>query len=237
MVCTLVIGMSISAFAAANGFVSSPSTNTAPVLVSATNVEGCSAQIVITAYGNRNTLPENVCKQLEDAYAAIVAAGDLSTLNSDVAAIAESLGVSASDLAVSDLFDISSTACDDHNNHGHFDITLKSEYLKNFVCLLHYYTGTWRIVDNAEVTNNGTHLEFDEKEFSPFAIVVSTKDLAVQPGETTQPGEDTTVPGDDIDQPDGNNLWWILIIIAILLIAIAIVVAVTVKKKSESEKK
>ena len=63
---------------------------------------------------------------------------------------------------------------------------MKSDALKNFVCLLHYYNGEWRIVEDAKVTQNGEHLEFTEKEFSPFAIIVSTE---VEEADAPQTGD------------------------------------------------
>ena len=178
----LVLSMSVSAFAA-GGFVSSPSGNTAPSLVEGSNSSPeCNSPLQITAYGDRSDLPEDTRKKIEEAYTMIAGVKDLSVLNSGINDLAKALGINVSDLAVSDLFDISAGDCDgNHADHGHFDITLKSDYLKNFVCLLHYYNGEWRIVKDAKVTNNGEHLEFDEKEFSPFAIVVATTDIPDAP--------------------------------------------------------
>lgn len=172
----LVMSLSVSVFA--NGFVSSPSRNQAPELIEATNkTEDCVSEIIIKAYADRAELSDEARAQIEAAYASIVDTVDISSLNDAIADIVEDLGIKASDLAVSDLFDISSTDCEGHEDHGDFDIVLKAETLKNFVCLIHYYNGEWHVVDGAEVTNNGEHLEFTEGEFSPFAIVVSTVDF------------------------------------------------------------
>ena len=171
----MLVSMSLSVCAEVGGFIESPSNNQAPQLIEGTNVsEDCVAQLIISAYADRDDLPEDIREKLEEAYKIIRENPDLSALNEDLIELAANIGISVTDLAVSDMFDISATDCESHEDHGHFDITLKSDTLKNFVCLLHYYNGEWRIVDNAEVTNNGTHLEFDEDEFSPFAIVVST---------------------------------------------------------------
>ncbi|MBR3692613.1 MAG: LPXTG cell wall anchor domain-containing protein [Clostridia bacterium] len=175
LVLVLVLSLSFSVLAAPANFISSPSTEEAPGLVSGTNVsEDCVAQLIITAYAERDELPAEIRALLEEAYKMITEAGDLSELNAKVKEIAEKMGLDMKDLAVSHLFDISTTDCDGHADHGHFDVTLSADTLHNFVCLLHYYNGEWRIVENAQVTNNGEHLEFDEDEFSPFAIVVST---------------------------------------------------------------
>lgn len=175
MALVLVASMSVSAFAANGGFVSSPSGKPAPELIKGENEsEDCEAQIIITSYSDRNQLDEETRQQLEVAYTEIVGTDYLAALNEMIAQIAAEKGVDPATLAVSDLFDISATDCSTHAEHGHFDITLKADTLANFVCLLHFYNGEWHVVENAEVTNNGEHLEFDEDEFSPFAIVVGT---------------------------------------------------------------
>ena len=182
LIFVLTVYMSISAFAATGGFVSSPSGNPAPELVVGKNeTDGCEAELIITAYGRRDRLSVDARQKIEEAYSIIIGTEDLTSLNKDIGTIAKDLGVSASSLAVSDLFDISSTDCDDHANHGHFDITLKSDTLKNFVCLLHYYNGEWSVVESAEVTHNGEYPEFDADEFSPFAIVVSSEEVDTPP--------------------------------------------------------
>lgn len=166
--------ISVTAFAELGGFVASPSGNQAPELISGTNEsEDCEAGLVITAYGKKSELPEETRKKLEEAYDIIVETKDLSKLTAGVKAAADEAGVDVGNLAVSDMFDISATDCGSHEDHGHFDIAIKHEYLENFVCLLHYYNGEWRIVEDAKINDEG-HLEFTEKDFSPFAIVVDT---------------------------------------------------------------
>ena len=205
MVLAMVASLSVAVFAAPGSFVESPSKNPAPELIKGENTsEGCTAQVIITAYGERDKLTAEKRQKLEEAYAMIVGTQDLSTLNGALKTQAEELGVSVSNLAVSDLFDISATDCSGHADHGHFDITLKADTLKNFVALLHYYNGEWRVVENAEVTNNGEHLEFDADEFSPFAIVVSTE---------------------AIPQPEPNNFPWLILILLLLLIILAALIA------------
>lgn len=170
----MLVSISVPAFAE---FVSSPSGVRAPELIEGKNEsEDCDAMLVITAYADKHDLPEETRKKLEEAYDIIKKTGDLSKLTEDVKDVADEAGVDVGNLAVSDMFDISSTDCGTHADHGHFDITLKPESLKNFVCLLHYYNGEWRVVKDAKITQNGQHLEFTEDEFSPFAIVVATEE-------------------------------------------------------------
>lgn len=178
----MVMSLGIAAFAAPGSFISSPSMNKAPVLISYENESSdCTAKLILTAYADRKTLPENLCAMIEKAYDMIVGTDDLSTLNSGVADLAKDAGVKVTALSVSDLFDLRYVDCSNHDLHGSFRIVIESETLENFVCLLHYYNGEWSIVDSAKVTNDGKYLEFTAKEFSPFAIVVKTDAENVTP--------------------------------------------------------
>ena len=180
----MLVSMSTFVFAENGGFIQSPSSNQAPELVEGENeAEDCVAQILITAYADREKLPEEVRTKLEESYNEIMENADLSALNEELEKIAKDNGVKVTDFAVSDMFDITATDCETHDEHGHFYIVLKADTLKNFVCLLHYFNGEWHIVPDAEVTQNGEHLEFTAEEFSPFAIVVNT---GVQSGDEPQ---------------------------------------------------
>ena len=181
MVVLMMVSLCIPAVAATGGFMSSPSANQAPELIGAENKK-CEAEIIITAYANRDQLSDDKRQALEAAYAEIVGTEDLSTLNKKVKKMANKLGVDVSELAVSDLFDISMTECTDHAKHGKFDIVLNAETLENFVCLLHYYNGEWTVVKNAELSKED-YLEFSQAEFSPFAIVTYTGEQNIQKDE------------------------------------------------------
>lgn len=188
----MVVTMAVAVQAADNAFIISPSLKPAPTLISFKNqVEGCLSEIIITAYANRHTLPDDDRELIEKAYDTLAKTNDIGTLNSGLKALADKYKVSTADFAVSDLFDLRMTECDSHEEHGAFDLVIAPESLKNFVCLLHYYNGKWNIVDSAEVTNNGEYLKFTSDEFSPFAIVVNTKDVE-EPGSSEDPGK----PGD-----------------------------------------
>ncbi len=203
----LVLGLCLTASAELGSFVESPSNNSAPQLVGAKNEdEDCVARLIITAYADRDDLSEKNHKKLEEAYGIIIKTEDLSKLNKKVADAAKKSGAKVSDLAVSDMFDISSVGCDAHEDHGHFDIVLKADTLKNFVCLLHYYNGEWRVVEDAKVTQNGQHLEFTEEDFSPFAIVVNT-----------------AVEGTSPATQDNVNIVWYVAIMAVSAISLLIV--------------
>lgn len=212
----LVFSLSLTAVAELGGFIESPSNNKAPELVSAKNEdEDCEAKLSITAYADRDELSQEIIEKLEEAYGIIVKADDLSELNSKVEDFAKKRGVKVADLAVSDMFDISAAGCNDHEGHGHFDIALKSDTLKNFVCLIHYYEGKWNVVEDAKVTQDGTHLEFTEKEFSPFAIVVNT-------------GAEGTSP-ETID--NSNTVWYVAVMV---VCALGLLVVLKKQKKNVS---
>ena len=182
MVLVMLAGMSISAFAAPGAFASSPSKQQAPELVDSNNsTEGCTAMVIVTAYADRDQLTAEQRQTLETAYANIVGVRDLSELNVQLNAMASEVGVAVADLAVSDLCDVSIVEDNAHDTHGSIRITLRAQTLKNFVCLLHYYEGEWRIVEDAILTNEGEYLVFSEADFSPFAVVVSTTDIEPQP--------------------------------------------------------
>lgn len=172
----LVMMMCMSITASAEGaFVSSPSNNKAPTLVECENESAdCKAEIIITSYTDRSTLTDTSREIFEKASETIRKTDDLSTLNSSLADVAKDNKVAVTDLAVSDLFFVSSTDCADHSEHGDFDVTLKADTLKNFVGLLIYDNGEWKLVKDAKVTNNGTHLEFSNTTLAPYAIVVNS---------------------------------------------------------------
>lgn len=214
----MVVSMSVTAFAAPGGFVSSPSGNPAPTVEKFDpENDGCTAKLVITPYAERNTLPDDLKALIEKAYASIAESDDLTKLNSDLASLVASKGIAADKLAVSDLFDARITDCDVHEGHMNFDITLKADTLKKFVGLLHMNkNGEWELVTDAKVTNTGEHLEFSIDSFSPFAIVV-----------------DTTVEGGDAPQTGDNSMIHIYVIL-MAVSALALVVILIKNKKQRS---
>jgi hypothetical protein len=172
-------------------------------LIGANNgCDNCAAQLVITAYADRDELSEEARKAIEDAYTAIVGAKELALLNAKLKELAEAKGVSPESLVVSDLFDISYVTTDGHTAHGHYEITLKTKTLKNFVTLLHYYEGEWLIVDGATTSSAAgyDYLTFSESKFSPFAIVVSTEDVKAE----TAPEGDKDEDKDDEEKPNAG---------------------------------
>ncbi len=175
MVVALAVTMSFSAFAAPGKFVQSPSNNPCPDLIEGSNSDpDCTAELVITAYIDRNTLPPATLAMIEYAYNVIKNCSDLTTLSSAFASYVGGLGIPGTRLKVSDLFDVSYYNCDTHDHHGSFSIKLSADTLKNFVGLLHYTGNGWEFVTDAKVAADGVTLTFSVDSLSPFAIVVDT---------------------------------------------------------------
>lgn len=177
----MVATLTVHAAAESNGFVKSPSLNQAPELIDFDNdSEECEAVILVTAYADRDELPEDMRNKLEDAYDQIVNEASGNSFAQAIAQLAKSLGVDESALAVSDLFDISSSDCDSHSEHGEFTITLKSDVFAKFAGILHYTGESWEIVNVTDWQSENNTVTFTVDEFSPFAIIVSNTELPIQ---------------------------------------------------------
>ena len=208
----LVVSMSVTAFAAPDVFTSSPSNNRAPEVLDCENGDGdCKASLVITPYGDRDTLSEQVCEQFEKAYEEIVEAEDLSVLNGGLKSLADKKNIKVQNLGISDLFTVAPKNCDDHKDHGHFDVVLKADTLQNFFGLLRYVDGKWELIEGAEVkeVNGELHLVFaaDVAVASQFAIVV---DATAEQGVSPETGDNTAA---------------YLIVLAVSALAIAVISA------------
>lgn len=182
----MVVSMSVTSFAAPNGFVSSPSGNTEPRVVSFKPRDGgCTGVLDIVPYSERDTLSDEHRKLIEKAYEEIVDTEDLTSLNTDLSEIAADKEIEGDDLAVSDLFDMVVTGCDDHDGHIGFDIVLKANTLDKFAALLQMNEGgKWELVKDAKVTGNGEQLEFSVDILSPLAIVVDVGNSATDAPQT-----------------------------------------------------
>ena len=173
LVLAVVLGLSLSftVLADPGAFQNSPSTLQGPELIDANNDHhDCIARLIITSYADRHTLADEKRVDLENVYQMLSTTDDISTVVPQLEDLAESLNVKTEDLVASELFDISLTECPYHEFHGSFDVLLKADALRNFVCLLHYYNGEWEIVEDVEVVLD-TYLAFTESDFSPFVIV------------------------------------------------------------------
>ena len=173
LVLAVMLGLSLSftVLADPGAFQNSPSTLQGPELIDANNDHhDCIARLIITSYADRHTLTDEKRVNLENVYQMLSTTDDISTVVPQLEDLAESLNVKTEDLVASELFDISLTECPYHEFHGSFDVLLKADALRNFVCLLHYYNGEWEIVEDVEVVLD-TYLAFTESDFSPFVIV------------------------------------------------------------------
>ncbi len=179
----MVASMAITAFAGPGWFVDSPSGNLAPKMVRFMNGSNdCKAELIIKAYTDRNTLPNDLKVKLEKAYNDIKTTANLSKLCADLSAVAKAANVPVTSLAVSDLFDIHYENCDIHNQHGAFTITLEVDTLDNFAALIHLNGDVWENVENVKV--EGKQITFTVDSLSPFAIVVNGSDMGFVPPPT-----------------------------------------------------
>lgn len=210
----MVVSLSVTAFAAPNGFVSSPSTQQAPEVVSfKASDPNCNAVIIITPYSKRDTLPDDVKSLNESAYGDIVSSGDLTKFCNDFKKVVTDKKLDSSKLAVTYLFDVRADGCTTHESHKTFEIELSADALKNFVGLLHKKSnGEWELIDNAEVLSDGKTLRFTVDSFSPFSIVVDTSG-------TTSP-------------QTGDNADMYLYVVVMSAAALSILTAFAAKKKA-----
>lgn len=180
----MLMSISVSVFAA-GGFVSSPSTNKAPIVVGFDpKDDDCTAQVVITPFGDRENLPKDLQERMEKAYQGILSQEDISKLNADLARLAANMKIDNDRLAVSDLFNAHATDCDKHEDHFNFDLTLKADTLNNFVGLLALNEkGEWELVQGAKVSDG--HLIFTSKTLTTYAIVVDSGVSSPQTGADT----------------------------------------------------
>jgi len=176
----MVLSLSVSVMAA-NNFVNSPSNNRAPIIIECENEsEDCTASVVVTPFGDRDTLSDEQKKEFQDAYDQIVNADKLDDLFNDLDSVITP-GTIVENLTVSDLFNMHYTDCNTHDEHGKFKIELSTETLKDFVGLVQFIDGKWQTVTDAKV-EDGKYLSFTVKDLSTFAIVVDRSKA-----ETTSP--------------------------------------------------
>lgn len=182
----MVVTMGVTVFAAPNNFISSPGGNKNPVLVKWEPLdEDCDANLTITPYADRADLDDEARDLIEKARDIIVNASDLSEL---CGALSD-LGVDVKDLAVSDLFDVDYTECDEHYDHKGFKIWLDSDALDKFVGLMHFDGKDWTLITAADIDEDG-YLAFETEKNGPFAIVLNTEQGGSSSGNPPQTGDD-----------------------------------------------
>lgn len=171
----MVISAGVLAFAQ-GGFVSSPSGNSAPIIIEVTyDANSCRPKIVVTAYSDRGTLDDEKEEDMNEAYDEIAANKDLTILWPFLKEVAISKSLNPFYFAVSDLFDISAYHNFPHDYCGSVTIKLSSETLSRFVALVHRTAeGKWELVPNVILNVEEETITFSVNNFSPFAIVVDT---------------------------------------------------------------
>ncbi len=224
LVAIMALSVAVASFAAPGAFVSSPSGKDAPTLVDYDyKSEKCTAEVVICSYSDRAQLSLAARANLEAAYASVVGAASVSSLNADLADLIAELEISDGVLAVSDLFEVYYKNCDPHTDHGPVTLTIAPRVIENMVAILHYVDGEWELVGDCSFDENGTDVSFEVDSLSPFAIIVHDGSVDYDP----------TTPS-----ADGGNGALIAASVCIgLIVIIAIVVAVLISKKKINFKK
>ena len=172
MLSLLVFNLTFAAHA--DDFVRSPSANRAPTIeFGGSEDHPCEEPLIITAYGDREQLPDDLKAMIEKVYEDIKNSKNLIGLCAALKTLTNELNIPTENLAVSELFDI-------RDVHGHveaeFDIILESTSLENFVGLIHYNDGEYELIEDAVVKeiDGELHLCFTTDGLSPFIVVVDT---------------------------------------------------------------
>lgn len=170
----LLVSLSVTAFAAPSSFVSSPSGNSGPGVVTVEpGDEGCTADVIITPFGDRFDLPEDLRTLFEKAYDELVNTDDLTKLVEGFTALIDDLGIKGKDLVVGDFFFAHAVGCNDHDYHKNCKLTLDADALNRFVGLVRMNKdGKWELVESAKVVNNSQELQFIFESDAPYAIVL-----------------------------------------------------------------
>lgn len=174
MAIVMIASLGISALAAPNGFVSSPSGGKRPPVLDRFDPidDDCTADLVITPFGNKGDLSDEDRLAMEDAYNDIVNSKHLTDLNKELEDLAKDKNIAPENLGVGDLFHLGCNGCDDHENHEKFNVSLDVEGLDNFVGVIYRGDdGKWYWVDDAKVV--GDKLQFTGEGYHPYAVVLN----------------------------------------------------------------
>ncbi len=214
----MVALMGITAMAAPNNFVSSPSSNNNLEIIDWESSEEDKEELIVTLFANRHILNDVARMQLEEARDIIVNTPDLANLNEDLKEKVDSLGIDSKDVAISDLFDVDYSDCDVHDEHGEYKVLLKSDELDKFVGLLHFDGQNWTMIDNAQIDENG-YLVYSTDKTGSFAIVLNTYEDESSSGNGPQTGDEFR--------------WWIYVVLMAVSAVAFIVVAIKLKKTED----
>ena len=163
----MLVTMSVSVFAAPNGFVSSPSTNTAPPVVDFKPSNGSTTiTLNVVPYGERHEMEQELLEVFEEAYKTITEAENVTDLTEELKTIVEEKNIEPEKVAISDMFDIHTEGTVTDSGKIEYEITLDLEMLSHFVALLHMKDGKWEVVEDAQVVGDGQHLKFSVDSLS-----------------------------------------------------------------------
>lgn len=149
-------------------------------------------ELIVTPYVRKYDIWSDNSERLIDvAYDIVLATENIADLNpKDITALADSLGIKTEDLIVRDLFDVTL-----YHNHVEvifedgktykFRFTIQTQGLDNYVCLLKYHGGVWKVVEDVEVLYEEGQLIVTTDELSPYALVVA-KDYKYDPEAATK---------------------------------------------------
>lgn len=211
LMAVMVCAMTLSVGAAPGGFLQSPSFNKTPIIVDfECSDPDWKGEIFITSYGDRNVLDLVEREKLEDAYNSIRDAFGISSLIPDITDIATNLDVSPDNLGISDLFHIGISDITD----GNFKIKLDAETIKNFVGLVYYEDGQWRVVEDAVV--EGEYLTFSTSLPRAFAVVVDVDNSII----------DVPITGDVIS--------WVLVSVVVASAAGIVILLLSYRKRNKA---
>lgn len=208
----MLLSLSVTAFAAPGAFVESPSGKEGPVLVGFEPLSpDCEGQVVLTPFGDRDSLDSQSQSNLQAAYDQISGASDLIDLCGSLGTVAEEMGLAISSLAVSDLFNLHYTDCDVHDSHEGFDITISAEALDNFAGLMYYTDEGWKLFEDVILSENDKTIT--------FTVDSLPKQVAIVVG--------TTVPstGDSAD-------YWVYIVVMVLSAATVLAMVIYSRKRT-----
>ena len=168
--------------ASAAEFFQSPTGEFAPEIKDFKNDDkDCTAILKLTPFEKRDRLEDYELAAFEDAYDSIVDTADITTLNEDFAALVKELGLDPTQVAVSELFNLSVSNCDEHDDHNESTVKLEINSVDTFVALLQYVDDEWVLVKNVKVNNTKSLLTFNTVEFTPYAIVLDTSSFIQAP--------------------------------------------------------
>ena len=166
---TMVMGAALCV--SADSAVPSPSGNNGPkVIIAKVDDTDITPDVKVTPYADRASAPDDVRDNLEAAYAQISGAENVADLNESLKELAKSM-----DLSVSDLFDLRDSSA--ARQGAKMSITMSSNTFENFVALMYYDNGAWKLVEDASVTQIGTdyYLAFTSLGAYPYAVLVGTE--------------------------------------------------------------